>query len=103
MFDEVHYVNDTERGVVWEEVIIMLPSCVTLIFLSATTPDICSNSRTGWSHKIEARAQVKKNNEESTCEWHFGVDEATIAEYQSTVYGAYVSGERAAKACLDSI
>jgi antiviral helicase SKI2 len=25
IFDEVHYVNDLERGVVWEEVIIMLP------------------------------------------------------------------------------
>lgn len=32
-------VNDTERGVVWEEVIIMLPSYVNLIFLSATTPN----------------------------------------------------------------
>eukprot|EP00977_Amphora_coffeiformis_P022662 scaffold11172_cov172-Amphora_coffeaeformis.AAC.15 len=39
VFDEVHYVNDTERGVVWEEVIIMLPSYVNLIFLSATTPN----------------------------------------------------------------
>lgn len=36
---QVHYVNDTERGVVWEEVIIMLPSYVNLIFLSATTPN----------------------------------------------------------------
>lgn len=25
MFDEVLYVNDVEKGVVWEEVIIMLP------------------------------------------------------------------------------
>jgi antiviral helicase SKI2 len=39
VFDEVHYVNDSERGVVWEEVIIMLPSYVNLIFLSATTPN----------------------------------------------------------------
>ena len=39
IFDEVHYVNDSERGVVWEEVIIMLPQYVNLIFLSATTPN----------------------------------------------------------------
>lgn len=63
VFDEVHYgksevflslslfesnkrivchlvtVNDTERGVVWEEVIVLLPSKVTMIFLSATTPN----------------------------------------------------------------
>ena len=39
IFDEVHYVNDSERGVVWEEVIIMLPSQVGMVFLSATTPN----------------------------------------------------------------
>ena len=36
IFDEVHYINDAERGVVWEEVIIMLPKHVNLILLSAT-------------------------------------------------------------------
>lgn len=25
IFDEVHYINNQERGVVWEETIIMLP------------------------------------------------------------------------------
>ncbi|CAG8511393.1 21781_t:CDS:10 [Gigaspora margarita] len=39
IFDEVHYVNDSERGVVWEEVIIMLPSHVNLVLLSATVPN----------------------------------------------------------------
>ena len=36
---QVHYVNDSERGVVWEEVIIMLPDHANMIFLSATTPN----------------------------------------------------------------
>ncbi|XP_078422703.1 superkiller complex protein 2 isoform X2 [Cetorhinus maximus] len=39
IFDEVHYVNDVERGVVWEEVLIMLPDHVNLILLSATVPN----------------------------------------------------------------
>ncbi|TPX31912.1 hypothetical protein SmJEL517_g04858 [Synchytrium microbalum] len=39
VFDEVHYINDIERGVVWEEVIIMLPPTVTMILLSATVPN----------------------------------------------------------------
>ncbi|XP_061427572.1 superkiller complex protein 2-like [Lethenteron reissneri] len=39
IFDEVHYVNDAERGVVWEEVLIMLPEHVNLILLSATVPN----------------------------------------------------------------
>lgn len=40
VFDEVHYVNDVERGVVWEEVIIMLPRHVNIVLLSAT---VCGN------------------------------------------------------------
>lgn len=39
IFDEVHYVNDVDRGVVWEEVIIMLPEHVKVILLSATVPN----------------------------------------------------------------
>ncbi|KAM0746373.1 translation repressor [Meredithblackwellia eburnea MCA 4105] len=39
IFDEVHYVNDLERGVVWEEVIIMLPDHVNIVLLSATVPN----------------------------------------------------------------
>ncbi|XP_074875144.1 superkiller complex protein 2 [Buteo buteo] len=39
IFDEVHYINDAERGVVWEEVLIMLPEHVKLILLSATIPN----------------------------------------------------------------
>ncbi|KAK3257416.1 hypothetical protein CYMTET_33495, partial [Cymbomonas tetramitiformis] len=40
IFDEVHYINDAERGVVWEEVIIMLPEHVNLVLLSATVPNV---------------------------------------------------------------
>ncbi|XP_041370282.1 LOW QUALITY PROTEIN: helicase SKI2W-like [Gigantopelta aegis] len=39
IFDEVHYINDSERGVVWEEVLIMLPQHVNIILLSATVPN----------------------------------------------------------------
>lgn len=39
IFDEVHYVNDLERGVVWEEVIILCPQHISLILLSATVPN----------------------------------------------------------------
>ncbi|KAJ3309956.1 Helicase SKI2W, partial [Gonapodya sp. JEL0774] len=39
VFDECHYLNDAERGVVWEEVIIMLPAHVNIILLSATVPN----------------------------------------------------------------
>lgn len=39
IFDEVHYVNDQERGVVWEEVIILLPAHINIVLLSATVPN----------------------------------------------------------------
>ena len=39
IFDEVHYINDAERGVVWEEVLILLPDHVNMIMLSATVPN----------------------------------------------------------------
>jgi antiviral helicase SKI2 len=62
IFDEVHYVNDAEvrisfchkylrltrsqRGVVWEEVIIMLPDHINIILLSATVPN--TKEFAGW-------------------------------------------------------
>ena len=36
VFDEVHYINDVDRGHVWEETIILLPPEIKLILLSAT-------------------------------------------------------------------
>lgn len=36
IFDEVHYINDQDRGKVWEETIMMLPLHVQMIMLSAT-------------------------------------------------------------------
>ena len=36
IFDEVHYINDTDRGHVWEETILMLPKNILLVMLSAT-------------------------------------------------------------------
>ncbi|KAL6759568.1 HUA enhancer 2 [Haematococcus lacustris] len=36
VFDEVHYMQDRERGVVWEETIIFLPDDAKMVFLSAT-------------------------------------------------------------------
>uniref|UniRef100_A0A6C0IH92 Helicase ATP-binding domain-containing protein n=1 Tax=viral metagenome TaxID=1070528 RepID=A0A6C0IH92_9ZZZZ len=36
VFDEVHYINDVDRGSVWEQSILLLPPHVQLIMLSAT-------------------------------------------------------------------
>ncbi|KAK4475785.1 hypothetical protein MN116_001042 [Schistosoma mekongi] len=39
IFDEIHYMRDPERGVVWEETIVLLPDSVRYVFLSATIPN----------------------------------------------------------------
>lgn len=45
VFDECHYINNRERGKVWEETMILLPPQVSLILLSATIdrPDLFAN------------------------------------------------------------
>jgi superfamily II RNA helicase len=39
VFDEIHYINDIERGTIWEESIIFSPSHVRFLCLSATIPN----------------------------------------------------------------
>lgn len=36
VFDEIHYINDAERGKVWEQSILMLPRDVQMVMLSGT-------------------------------------------------------------------
>ena len=39
IFDECHFIANDERGVVWEEAIILLPFHINMVFLSATVPN----------------------------------------------------------------
>jgi len=40
IFDEIHYIDDPERGTVWEESIILAPHHIRFMCLSATVPNI---------------------------------------------------------------
>ncbi|HIE26756.1 TPA: DEAD/DEAH box helicase [Candidatus Poribacteria bacterium] len=40
IFDEIHYINDIERGTVWEESIIFAPQNIKFVCLSATMPNL---------------------------------------------------------------
>jgi len=40
VFDEVHFIDDEERGTVWEESIILAPEHIRFVCLSATVPNI---------------------------------------------------------------
>jgi ATP-dependent RNA helicase DOB1 len=50
IFDEIHYMRDKERGVVWEETIILCPDKVRFVFLSATIPN--AKEFASWVAKI---------------------------------------------------
>lgn len=40
IFDEIHYLDDPERGTVWEEAILFTPPEIRILALSATAPNI---------------------------------------------------------------
>jgi len=50
IFDEIHYLDDIERGTVWEEAIILLPEQMRMLALSATIPNIAEF--VSWLKKI---------------------------------------------------
>lgn len=54
VFDEIHYMRDKTRGVVWEETIILLPDKVRYVFLSATIPNAFQFAE--WIAKIHHQA-----------------------------------------------
>lgn len=56
IFDEVHYVNDEERGHVWERIFIMLPEHVNLVLLSATVPNVIKFAE--WLGRIRKKPTV---------------------------------------------
>lgn len=51
IFDEIHYMNDPERGSVWEESIIFSPEHVRFLFLSATIPN--ADEFAAWVEEIK--------------------------------------------------
>ncbi|MFC1514735.1 DEAD/DEAH box helicase [Candidatus Omnitrophota bacterium] len=50
IFDEIHYLDDFERGTVWEESIMLMPRHLKILALSATVPNI--DEMAAWIQKI---------------------------------------------------
>ncbi len=53
IFDEIHYLDDYERGTVWEESLIFLPEHMKVLALSATIPNI--RELADWIHSIHKK------------------------------------------------
>ena len=55
VLDEVHYMNDEERGTVWEESIIYCPVNIQIIALSATVAN--SRELTNWINTVHSKTE----------------------------------------------
>jgi superfamily II RNA helicase len=53
VMDEVHYIQDPDRGHVWEETLILCPPTIQLVLLSATMPSAASLA--GWLGNLHQR------------------------------------------------
>lgn len=56
IFDEVHYLDDEDRGTVWEKSIILLPNTIQMVMLSATIGK--KEQFAAWIEKIKERKVV---------------------------------------------
>lgn len=53
IFDEIHYIDNYERGTVWEESLMFLPAHMRVLGLSATIPNI--EELAGWIGKVHSK------------------------------------------------
>ncbi len=62
VFDEIHYMDDVERGTVWEESLIYLPPTVRLVALSATVSNL--GQFCDWLGQVRGRPIVRVESKE---------------------------------------
>jgi superfamily II RNA helicase len=86
VFDEIHYINDADRGQVWEKTILMLPRHVQMVMLSATIDNPAGFA--DWCERGEAEDGGKSVYLASTTHrvvplTHYGFVTTTEAIYKS--------------------
>ncbi len=71
IFDEIHYIDDPERGTVWEESLMFLPEGIKFLGLSATLPNI--DEFASWIGKIRSEdiAVVKEDKRPVPLKFYF--------------------------------
>ncbi len=70
VFDEVHFIDDEDRGTVWEESIILAPEHIRFVCLSATVPNI--DDLADWMQEVRNSkfAVVKEFNRPVPLKYH---------------------------------
>ena len=78
ILDEVHYMNDEQRGTVWEESIIYSPNNIQIVALSATIAN--SAELTEWINSVHGRTELINTNYRPVPLKHFYYQGATEKE-----------------------
>lgn len=63
IIDECHYMNDPDRGTVWEELVIYSPKAVQLVALSATVAN--AEALTAWFEKVHGPTHLVRSEHRS--------------------------------------
>ena len=79
IFDEVHYLDDLERGTVWEEAMMFSPEHIRFVALSATAPNV--EELADWSRAVLGRQM------EVIIESHRPVPLVHLFQCQGNIYG----------------
>ena len=69
IYDEIHYLDNAERGTVWEESLIFLPKHMNILGLSATIPNIDQFCK--WIESIHGRPVMKVIEDKRPVPLHF--------------------------------
>src|SRR3989344_5179018 len=76
VFDEIHFINDIERGYVWEESIIFSKHNVRVLCLSATIPNADEFAR--WIEAIKGHEVVVVKHDERPVPLHVNFYDASL-------------------------
>ncbi len=79
VFDEIHYLDDAERGTTWEESILFAPPHIKILGLSATVPNVEEIAE--WINKVrkEKVTVIQENRRNVPLEIRWVLPDGTIA------------------------
>lgn len=83
IFDEVHYMDDLERGTVWEESFIFFPDNLKFLALSATIPNV--DDMAAWLSKIHQKPVhvIKEHKRPVPLKFQFLYDAKILPDYKA--------------------
>ncbi|MFS8826133.1 DEAD/DEAH box helicase, partial [Synechococcus sp. R6-6] len=93
ILDECHYMNDQQRGTVWEEAIIYCPPTIQLIALSATLAN--SDQLTDWMNQVHGPTHlIDSNHRPVPLQFHFANRKGLFPLLEQTESGQWVCNRR---------